>query len=100
VGILAIIRRLPWRFAKTMPDIPHQYTVRSPETEDDYVALFQAIMSDGVLEAYKGRKKRYLYPGDAFKYWAMTTALFHSRVINRMRIADDLDRLRREGQIC
>jgi hypothetical protein len=97
---LAVIRRLPWRFAKTMPHIPHEYTVRSPETEDDYVALFNAIMSHGIFEAYQGRKKRYLYLGDEFKYWAMTTALFHSRVINRMRIADDLERLRQEGQIC
>jgi len=26
--ILALIGRLHWRVAKTMPEIPHQYTVR------------------------------------------------------------------------
>ena len=61
--------------------------------------VFNAIMADGVFEYYKGRRKRYLYPGDERKYWAMTTALFHSRIINRMKVEDDLDRLRREGQI-
>jgi hypothetical protein len=77
----------------------HEYTVRSPETEADYVLLFEAIQRNGVFERWKGRKKRYLYPGDGRKYWTMTTAVWHSRVINRMLIEDDLERLRREGQI-
>jgi hypothetical protein len=29
----------------------------------------------------------------------MTTAVWHSRVLNRMLIADDIDRLRRERQV-
>jgi hypothetical protein len=99
MDILAIIGRLSFRVAKTLPHIPHEYTVRSPETEADYVALFEAIQRDGVFERYAGRKKKYLYPGDGRKYWAMTTHLPSSRVINRMRIEDDLERLRREGQI-
>ena len=47
----------------------------------------------------RGRKKRYLYPGDEDKYWAMTTFLPQSRVLNRMKVEDDIERLRREGQI-
>ena len=50
-------------------------------------------------ERWAGRYKRYLYPGDGWKYWAMTTELQESRVINRTKIEDDLERLRREGQI-
>ena len=95
---LAAITNLSFRFAKTMPHIPHEYTVRSPETEEAYVPLFNAIMADGVFEFYNGRTKRYRYPGDGRKYWAMTTALSQSRIINRMKIEDDLPRLRREGQ--
>jgi hypothetical protein len=96
---LAAIANLSFRAAKTMPHIPHEYTVRSPETEPAYVALFAAIQERGVFERYEGRKKKYLYPGDGRKYWAMTTALSQSRIINRMKIEDDLPRLRREGQI-
>jgi hypothetical protein len=95
---LEIIAELQWRVAKTMPEIPHEYTVRSPETEAAYVALFEAIQSDGVVERYNRRRKRYLYPGDGRKYWAMTTHLPSSRVLNRMKIEDDLPRLRQEGQ--
>jgi hypothetical protein len=104
VDILAVIGRLLWRRARPKdrwgrPQVPHEYTVRSPQTEADYVALFTAIQGSEVFERYSGRRKRYLYPGDGNKYWAMTTSIAQSTVLNRMRIEDDLDRLRREGQI-
>jgi hypothetical protein len=73
--------------------------VRSPKTEADFVELFEAIQRDGVFERWRGRRKRYLYPGDGRKYWAMTTAAWHCRVIKRMWSADDIERLRREGRI-
>ena len=98
-SIRAVIGSLTFRFAKTMPEIPHEYVVCSPDNEAAYVALFSAIMEDGVYERWAGRYKRYLYPGDGWKYWAMTTELRESRVINRMKIEDDLERLRRQGQI-
>jgi hypothetical protein len=90
--ILAVIGRLSWRFAKTMPDRPHEYVVRSAdENEADYVALFQAVQAHGVRErtvSAKGRRywQRYLYPDDGMKYWCMTTHLPSSHVINRAKI--------------
>lgn len=87
---------MSFRFASTMPEIPHEYVVRSPDNEAAYVALFNAIMQYGVYESWAGRRKPYLYPGDGRKYWAMTTKLYESGVINRMKIGDDLERLRRE----
>ena len=95
-SIGAVINRLSFRFARTMPEIPHEYVVRSPDNEAAYMALFTAIKGHGVYERWAGRHKRYLYPGDGWKYWAMTTELQESRVINRMKIEDDLERLRRE----
>jgi len=97
-SIRAAIESLSFRFARTMPEIPHEYVIRSPDNEAVYVALFRAIMEQGVFERWDGRYKRYLYPGDGWKYWAMTTELPASRVINRMKIEDDLERLRREGE--
>jgi integrase len=98
---LSIISRLNFRFAKTMPQTPHEYTVREPEdeaTEADYIALFNTILADGIDERYGRGKKKYLYPGDGWKYWAMTTHLPSSRVLNRQQIEHDVERLRREGQ--
>ena len=52
-----------------------------------------------MIERWQGPARRYLYPGDGYKYWAMTDDEPQSRVINRMRVEDDIERLRREGQI-
>jgi hypothetical protein len=96
-SIRSVINSLSFRFARTMPEIPHEYVVRSPDNEAAYVALFNAIMEHGVYGRWAGRRHRYLYPGDGWKYWAMTTELQESRVINRAKIEDDLERLRQEG---
>ena len=99
-SIRLVIETLSFRFASTMPHIPHEYTVRSAENEAAYVALFNAIQEHGQPEWFRGHQKKYLYPADGWKYWAMTTELGQSRVINRAKIEDDLERLRREGQIA
>jgi hypothetical protein len=96
--MLAVIARLSWRAARPQPWGLHEYTVRSPETEAEFVLLFEAIQRDGVVERWRGRKKKYLHPGDNRKYWSMTTHLPSTRVINRMLIGDDIERLRAEGQ--
>ena len=99
---LALIEQLSFRVAKSMPEIPHEYTVRD-RTDDAreaaYVGLFDLIQAKGVLERYNGHERRYLYPGAGRKYWAMTDVEPESRVLNRMRVEDDIERLRREGQI-
>jgi hypothetical protein len=83
------LSRLTFKFAKTMPDIPHVYVVRSPENEADYVALFHIIQEKGVDERFGKRRYRYWRPGDGFKYWTMTTDVKRSHVINRAKADDD-----------
>ena len=61
------------------------------------MVLWNAIDTGGVFERYGRARRRYLYPGDGRKYWHMGP-LYQSRVLNRMRIEDDLERLRLEGQ--
>jgi len=104
--ILRIIAQLEWRQARAKdrfghPQIPHAYIVRGrpPGNEALFVTLFHAIQRHGRDERYNRRRKKYLYPGDGFKYWSMTTHEPSSGVLNRMKIEDDIDRLRREGQI-
>jgi hypothetical protein len=43
---------LTFREAKTMPESPHQYVVRTPENEAAYVALFNLIAEQGVHERW------------------------------------------------
>ena len=104
--ILRIIEQLEWRQARAKdrfghPQIPHAYIVRGrpPGNEALFVTLFHAIQRHGRDERYNRRRKKYLYPGDGFKYWSMTSHEPSSGVLNRMKIEDDIDRLRRERQI-
>jgi hypothetical protein len=68
-----------------MPEAPHEYTVRTPENEAAYVALFNLIGEHGVGETWGGRRYWYWYPGDGSKYWRMTNDIRQSRVLNRAR---------------
>jgi hypothetical protein len=78
---------LVFRFAKTMPENPHEYAVRSADNEAAYVELFHAIHRDGEKRKWNGRWYKYLRIGE-FDYWAMTTFLPASRIINRARVVD------------
>ena len=89
------LSRLTFKFAKSMPETPHEYVVRSPANEADYVALFSVIQEKGVQEKFGSRKYRYWRPGDGFKYWAMTTDVKQSHVINRAKIDVSSDSPRR-----
>jgi hypothetical protein len=79
---------LPFQFAKTMPNTPHWYVRRTPENETDYVELFHTIAEQGVVEKWGKARYRYWYPGDGFKYWAMTTDVRQSRIINRAKVEE------------
>jgi hypothetical protein len=46
---------LSFRVARTMPEIPHEYIVRSADIEAAYVALFNTIMEHGVCERWASR---------------------------------------------
>jgi len=70
---------LQFRFAKTMPNTPHWYVVRSPQNEAEYAALSKRIAQEGVSETFQGKPYRYWYPGDGFKYWRL------GQVINRAK---------------
>lgn len=61
---------LDFVFAKTMPEQPHEYVVRTSENEAAYVRLFEAVKSRGSWEKFGRHRYRYWLPGDGFKYWA------------------------------
>ena len=79
------ITALSFRVAKTMPEIPHEYVVRTPENEAAYVALFNLIVEKGVREKWGRAWYQYWYPGDGWKYWRMNNDIRYSRVLNRAR---------------
>jgi hypothetical protein len=77
--------RLKFVFAKTMPQIPHEYVVRTAENEDAYVTLWKTINERGAYSSFGGRRYKYWYRGDGWRYWFMG-GMYESRVINRARV--------------
>ena len=84
--IRSIIGRSYWKFAKTMPHIPHYYTLRKhAKRDEDFVALVEFIHSHGYDDRLGRYFHRYLYL-DGWKYWTMGEALESTDLINRARI--------------
>ena len=84
--LLKEIRSKKYRFAKTMPQIPHEYS-RKVEWKND--ELFEKavifIRKFGKKELFMGREYTYLYMYD-YKYWTMNEPLEKVILINRAKI--------------
>ena len=90
----AHIAKVRWQFAKTMPQWPHEYTVRAwrPELEADFVAFGELIHSDGVVKPWPrdAAQPRYRHPYleiDGWEYWTMG-APNETTVINRAALPE------------
>ena len=75
---LAYIATARWTFAKTMPDWPHEYTVKDwrPDLSAAFEAFCRLIQAEGFVEPWPPEPARpiyhnhYLVIGE-WKYWAM-----------------------------
>jgi len=84
----AFVDRHHWQFARTMPENPHEYTLRRNAASADFTAAVRFIRERGCLEEYRGRLYKTLYCGD-HKYWTMGAPLQETDLINRkLRFAD------------
>ena len=81
-----IIAGSPWRFAKTMPQIPHWYTLRKQAPSDEnFVAFVELIRSHGYDDTHYSRTYRYL-DVDGWQYWTMGTRTESTILINRAEL--------------
>jgi hypothetical protein len=72
-----------WRFAKTMPEMPHWYTLRREWARDEeFAAAVLAIRQHGRRGAYRGNRYTYLYL-DGMRYWTMGAPVEQTILINR-----------------
>lgn len=118
--IKPVIKRLSFRVAASMPEIPHEYTLRlKTQCDADYVALYDCIMRDGQIGFWCGvrgqrsrsKPTRYLNPGDGYWYWSMSARrtvkpyhegrhpLWLSHHINRCTEADWIALVSRGGVV-
>ena len=81
------INRCEWTFAKTMPQWPHEYIVRSKcqlsDKEFEYFVWSQRTL--GISKDWGPYRHQYLYIDD-YKYWTMGCAIEDTIIINRTKI--------------
>ena len=77
-----------WIFAKTMPENPHEYTLRKNWPDDSrFIRAVEHIRAYGYKAWFKGRPYIQLDVDDHF-YWTMGAPLGSTILINRKRKAD------------
>ena len=72
-----LIDKYDWRFAKTMPQIPHWYLVKENLEELDqklFDELAQFILENGEEKIFYSKKYYYLTI-DEYKYWVIENIL-------------------------
>lgn len=78
-----------WIFAKTMPDNPHEYTLRKEWRDDDnFAESVQLIRDHGYVVRFKGRKYIQFNVLGHF-YWSMGAPIPATILINRACIDKD-----------
>ena len=92
--VAALLEAHPFRFAKTMPQWPHWYTLRTEWEEvgtgDKFELVVQFIRDRGYVERFpdpvRGKVFIRLDVGE-HKYWTMGSPLHITKLINRATIA-------------
>ena len=87
-----------WTFAKTMPEWPHEYIVRSNVDEALFLSTVKHIRAHG----YEGRfyRKKITYLDEAgLTYWTMGAPIEETTIINRCRKEDTYGERLRRGEL-
>jgi len=77
----------PWTFARTMPETPHEYTLRTKAPNEN---IFERVVLHIREKGYKALfgSVEYTYLNiDEWKYWTMGEPLEHTTLINRAKLS-------------
>ena len=81
------IEKTRWQYAKTMPDDPHEYTVRSWCDDQEFENAVRFIQSKGKRQRWWSMVQAYYYIESKnvgeLKYWTMGSAPEETTIINR-----------------
>jgi hypothetical protein len=78
-----------WKFARTMPENPHEYTLRRNTKHLYFDQAVRYIRGEGVIEYFAGKPYTMLHAG-SHKYWTMGAPLVATALINR-KVVDMAD---------
>lgn len=83
-GFQEFVYSVNWLFAKTMPENPHEYTLRKHAPEAQFIAAVEAIRREGECRIFGGRP--YIkWDVNGWTYWTMGAPLSQTILINRSK---------------
>jgi hypothetical protein len=80
--VRAFIAKAPWVFAKTIPESPHEYTVRGQTPHDEFEHVVQLIRDHGYERRY-GRATYTYLDVDGWRFWTMGAPIPQTTILNR-----------------
>jgi hypothetical protein len=88
-AIHAFIAKSTWTFAKTMPETPHEYTLRKhAQRDEEFVEFIQHIRAVGYNQSFFLKTYRY-FNFEGWQYWTMGCDLPETILINRAKLKSD-----------
>lgn len=85
-----LLESATYRFARTMPWIPHWYTLRKTWNDDSlFAAVVKAIRDLGEVRPWPEKKPKYhhtYFDANGWTYWSMGEPIHETTLINRTRI--------------
>jgi hypothetical protein len=92
----AYVAQVRWQFAKTMPQWPHEYTVRAwrPDLEREFLEFVALIRREGVPKpwprnATSPRYRLTYLELHNWEYWTMGAPIPETTVINRADLTQE-----------
>lgn len=89
------IEEVRWQFARTMPQWPHEYTVRDwrADLDDTFEAFVVLIRDEGIVKPWPADTPTPRYHHtylaiDGWDYWTMGDPVDETIVINRARLEE------------
>ena len=84
-----LLNEAEFKFAKTMPEIPHSYTRLHADwlgREKDWFKVVKYIWENSVKEHWKYNQYYNYYYANGYKYWVMDESIEKTDLINRVII--------------
>jgi|TARA_B110000259_G_C13848747_1_gene335870 hypothetical protein len=78
-----------YKFAKTMADIPHSYTLLHKHwsnRKDEWFGVIKFVWENSVKEHWKYGKYYNYYYANGYKYWSMDPSIAKTDLLNRAKI--------------
>lgn len=97
-NIKAFIDAETWKFAKTMPEWPHEYLVKEKVDPEQFEAAVRHIREHGFEGRFYQKVITY-FVEDGLRYWTMGAPVERTMILNRCREEDSYEARLKNGTL-